>query len=132
MARRKTNWKKLAARNAAYHAEMLKAWELHAKQQALSPKDSATDTTQVATAPKSEARKWKIKTKRCRLDEQALARRWRVPVSYLRRLRSGGDGPKVIVTGTEVQYKLLDVKAYERAQALKGTSVRDGLRRPRA
>ena len=132
MARRKTDCKKLAARNAAYHASVLKAWELHAKQQVLSSKHSATNTTQVAPAPKSGARKWKVKTKRCRLDEQALAKRWRVPVSYLRRMRSSGDGPKVTISGDEVQYKLLDLKAYERAHELKGTSVRDGLKKPRA
>ena len=131
MARRKTDWKKLYARNAAYHAQMLKAWELHAKQQAIRPEHSATNTTQVAPAPKSGARKWKVKTKRCRVDEQALAKRWRVPVSYLRSLRASGEGPKVTIIEDEVQYKLLDLKAYERAQELKGKSVRDGLKRPR-
>jgi hypothetical protein len=125
-------WKKLAARNKAYHEGLLKAWELHDQQQACKPKSSPTDTTQVAKAPRSGGRKFKVLTKRCRLDEHELARRWRVPVSYLRKLRESGDGPKVTVTGTEVEYKLRDVKAHERVHELNGTSVRDGLRTHRA
>lgn len=71
-----------------------------------------------AIVAKLTGSKDKAKPKQLYFDEHWLAARWGMSIKHIRNLRSAGVGPKVTYFGRSVRYRLRDVVAFEKANAL--------------
>ena len=156
MKKGQTYWKKLAARNRRLFTPSPVTPQLSGTtdEDELEPLVAAGPIRRMASAsrktPKSKGgdkrhggerkpnveqeavpEKKKFRTTPRFLDERGLAKRWRVSLSLVRKLRYHGDGPAITFIGRAVRYKLSHVLVYERANKFRSASDRDAQRTKR-